>query len=118
MRNVSLSYPGTSRHSFESARNMTLELCATRGIQDALRSGCLGQARPEEALARAYGLNSVKIEAVVPSPDSAEQSSVPQTGAQRSGSGLERRSGEVNGPSRRREGERYAARDDEGPSRP
>ncbi|MCI8959118.1 MAG: sensor histidine kinase [Lachnospiraceae bacterium] len=39
--------------TFESARNMTLELCATRGIQDALRSGCLGQARPEEALARA-----------------------------------------------------------------
>ena len=32
--------------TFESARNMTLELCATRGIQDALRSGCLGQARP------------------------------------------------------------------------
>ena len=31
-------------------------------------------AQAEEALARAYGLNSVKIEAVVPSPDSAEQS--------------------------------------------
>ena len=42
----------------------------------------------------------------------------PQTEAQRSGFDLERRSGEVNGPSRRREGERYAARDDEGPSRP
>ena len=44
----------------------------------------------EEAVCRAYGLGSVKIEAAAPADNS-----VSQTGAQRSGSGLEKRSGEV-----------------------
>ena len=44
-------------------------------------------AQAEEAVCRAYGLNSVKIEALAP-----VDSPVSQTGAQRSGSGLERRS--------------------------
>ena len=44
-------------------------------------------AQAEEAVCRAYGLGSVKIEAAAPADNS-----VSQTGAQRSGSGLERRS--------------------------
>lgn len=47
-------------------------------------------AQAEEAVCRAYGLGSVKIEAAAPADNS-----VSQTGAQRSGSGLEKRSGEV-----------------------
>ena len=44
-------------------------------------------AQAEEAVCRAYGLGSVKIEAAAPADNS-----VSQTGAQRSGSGLERTS--------------------------
>lgn len=39
--------------TFENARNLALELCATKGIQDALRAGFSGQISPREALDRA-----------------------------------------------------------------
>ena len=65
-------------------------------------------AQAEETLARAYGLNSVKIEAAAP-----VDSPVSQTGAQRSGSGLERRSGGASELSPAGGSEGCEARDDE-----
>ncbi len=40
-------------HTFESAKNMVLELCVGEAIQDVLRAGHLGELRPEDALLRA-----------------------------------------------------------------